>query len=501
MQSKSIVLTCFFATMLAGSGCQQVLPPPEPPPYHGVRLRVACPAELVEMLEVQSRPWRARQEASVEVIGLTPGQSPASVGADIRVLPPAQMPHWAAAGKLRRLPEALTRRGDAYDWGGLLPFYRQTLLLWDQVPLALPLAGETAVLVYRDDLFRSADLDRRFRAWQARTQAGRSPQPLRPPLTWDDLALCAEFFRDEHPAGQSGPSLPPLPADAAALDALFYRVAAGYVRRGIRQDEPTGPDHVAEVFSFQYDAQTGEPLIDRPGFVAALSLLARLQKCRPADRHPRPAEAFVSGQAVLGIVPAAALLALQQAPAVRDRLGIAAVPGAAHTFTPRGQQKPAALGVNRVPYLGGAGWLAVVPSDAAAPEAAFDLLVDLTGSQRGQTALEPRWGGGPTRVEQLLRDRWDAFDLDRPRTQALKEAVTTLLLQHGLRNPALVLRLPDQEPHRAALVAGLERTLLQRLDPTVALAETARAWRELDRQKGSGRARADYRLSVGLLKD
>jgi ABC-type glycerol-3-phosphate transport system substrate-binding protein len=156
-----------------------------------------------------------------------------------------------------------------------------------------------------------------------------------------------------------------------------------------------------------------------------------------------------------------------------------------------------------VPYLGGAGWLAVVPVTAPHPEAAFDLLAELTGPARSaQAVMEPRWGGGPFRIDQLQRDRWDAFDLDGQRSRDLREAVSRTLWQHGIKNPVLCLRIPDQATHRDRLVSGLQRILGRKEGtPKDVLAEVAREWAELDRRKGQGRALADYRLSVGLLQD
>ncbi len=72
-------------------------------------------------------------------------------------------------------------------------------------------------------------------------------------------------------------------------------------------------------------------------------------------------------------------------------------------------------GVNRVPYLGGAGWLAAVPAAAANPSAAYDLLADLCGPARSmQIVLDPRVGGGPVRTEQVLRERWDSYAASTP---------------------------------------------------------------------------------------
>ena len=44
--------------------------------------------------------------------------------------------------------------------------------------------------------------------------ATRAPE-LRPPASWQELVGHAEFFREHHPSGKPGPSLPPLPADEA----------------------------------------------------------------------------------------------------------------------------------------------------------------------------------------------------------------------------------------------------------------------------------------------
>lgn len=502
LQWKSRLGVAFLAALTVVS-CRQVLPPPEPPAHRGVTVRIACPAELTELVELQARPWQARQQARVEVVPIPPGKAVDTVErADVWVIRPAELPSWAAPGRLRRLPEAFTARGSSFDWGGLLPLYRQDLLLWQQVPYGVPLQGEVHLCIYRADLFASDTVRQRFRAWQAGKKLAGPAQELRPPLTWDEFALLAEFFRDQHPSGTAGPSLPPLPSAGADLDEQFYLVAAGSARRAVRQDEPPAADALDALFSFQYDPKTGAPRIGEPGFVAGLRMLARLQACRPPQRQPQPAAAFLTGQAVLGIVRAEALLPLQQAPALRDRLGITVLPGAARYYTADGKEKTPPQGYNRMPYLGGGGWLAVVPTSAPAAEAAFDLLADLAGPTRSaQAALEPRWGGAPVRVEQLLRERWDAYDLDRTRTQALKEAVTATLLQHGLKNPAVVLRIPDQAAHRDRLVAGLERVLLHGADPAATLAAVADAWRELDRRKGPGQARIDYRLSVGLLKD
>src|SRR5205807_1643614 len=51
---RCLTALALLACLLAA--CQRFLPPPEPPPYQGVTLRIACPSSLGELFETQSRP-------------------------------------------------------------------------------------------------------------------------------------------------------------------------------------------------------------------------------------------------------------------------------------------------------------------------------------------------------------------------------------------------------------------------------------------------------------
>src|SRR5262249_12499314 len=151
----------------------------------------------------------------------------------------------------------------------------------------------------------------------------------------------------------------------------------------------------------------------------------------------------------------------QKRPALRDKVGVIPVPGSWVYYTPNGEEKAPKQGINRVPYLGGAGWLALVPRSSARPQAAWGPLPALARPARGaQIALE-RLSGGSTRTAHLVRERWDAYGLDPTRSQALKEALARTL-QPGIKNPVVCLRIPDQASHREAMVAGLRAALLDR---------------------------------------
>jgi multiple sugar transport system substrate-binding protein len=410
-------------------------------------------------------------------------------GADLWLVEPASLGRWVAADRLTPLPDNYTRErpGDEegrprYDWPGLLPLYRERLLRWGDRAWALPVLGEAPLCFYRLDPFADAAVQSAFRA--------RFQRDLAPPTTWDEFAELAEFFN-----GQPGtsPSLPPLAADDE-IDREFYTIAASCTVREadllhLAQDR-------ARLFSFHCDFATGEPRVASPGFVHALEVLRRLQPCRaPADGKPGP-EAFAAGKAVLCLADASWVGRFQKS-AARPRFGICRVPGSMVVFDYATGAKEAPKGGNYVPYLGDGGCLGVVPRTAAHADAAFALLCELSGPEKSrQIAIEPNWGGGIFRRDQLSdATGWASYGLDQAQTTALVRALRLTLTHPGVGNPTTRLRLPKEAEYRSALLDEVRAALAGKKEAAVALQAVAERWQKLDPAE---QRRIDYAYSLGL---
>jgi multiple sugar transport system substrate-binding protein len=410
---------------------------------------------------------------------------------------PSEMPRLAAAGLLRPLPAAIKAPASNFGWADLLPIYQARLLIWDRVPYALPILGESPLCIYRTDLFADG-----ARAAAFEKKHGRK---LAPPNTWEDFAELAEFFHDTA-AGGPAPSLPPLPAGDAGLDRAFFTIAACYARRAMPEDktqrEEKRADKPDQLFSFQYDHRTGKPRLTTPGFVYALNLMKRLQKCRPVSAvNFSTTNAFQEGHIALALADVSLLSTLQHTPATADKVGVFRMPGGGRWFEyASGEAVPAPEG-NAVPYLGNGGWLAAVPLGAPEPDAGFGLITDLAGRERSsQIVIDPQWGGGPIRRDHLDRTRWDAFGLDPARTKDLKDALRQTLLHPLVQNPAVALRTTAATTHQVALLKEVRAFLTtEGGDAAKALAAAAARWEEMDKAREGDAARDDYRISVGLL--
>jgi multiple sugar transport system substrate-binding protein len=464
-------------------------------PFEGIALRVACLDDRVRaILANQSKAWSLQTGARVELTidsSLTP--KPA---ADVRVVAPADLGSLAVGEQILRVPDALQIPDNSYGWPDVLkPLYRDKLLVWDGHAYALPLLGSAPLFYYRDDLFSDSSNREAFQKKHGRT--------LAPPKTWDEFEEIAMFF-SQHPRSglaAGAPSLCPTPDSAGGLDLEFFTIAAPMDRRTVREDDKVKLTD-AELFSFQYDVQTGQPRIDQPAFVEALQLLQRLQLARPAQPSPEPAQAFLEGKAVLCVAGSEWLGRFQDdASPIRGRFNVCRVPGSRRVAAFQNGQMQSLNDANYVSYLGSGGWLGVVPRGSSQAEAAFALLAHLSGPPASaEMVLEPTWSAGVFRRSHFkLFEGSNVFGLDSRRVSTFTDTVRQTLMPTGLNPVVLRLRAPDADSHLHILAGALRSALADaKTDAKQTLAAVAQRWRELDKARGEERHRAEYRVSLGL---
>ena len=504
MQPKSPALLFLFSTFLtwAVTGCTPGQPSDGETPkrFAGKTIRVACPSGRASaVVRTYSRTWANREGAKVEVLSYEPSARPESVGVvDAWILSPASLSRRAAADELMPVPLSITGPDSSFGWMDLLSIYKDHLVLWKHTnrpePVALPLLGESPLCIYRVDYFAAAERSAGFKEKYGRKAA--------PPATWEEFADLAEYFRDtaKAAAAKAKTSLPPLPAGDALLDREFFTIAACYARRAMAPDEPPRNDQSAQLFSFQYDHETGALRLTANGFKYALNLMKRLQDCRPKGEIANIADAFRDGSAALGLADVNVVAALQKEAVLHDKIGIWRMPGGGRYFDYVTGAEVMTPSGNRVPYLGSGGWLATVPRVSKEADAAFSLFADLCGRERSKDIMQdPLWGGGPTRRDHLDRSRWDAFELEAGQTKALKDALRQTLQHPAMENPAVPLRTITEATHEAALWNEVRQFLTKGGDAGKTLTAVEARWLELDHELEGRSALNDYRLSVGLL--
>ena len=403
MRKRSLWLALALFPTITLLGCGRTKPPPPAIVPDPLVLKIACPGEpSATVVKRYGQGWASAHSAKLEIVRVPDTESPGDrEGIDLWIIPTPGLSRFASAGRTQPIPEKILERDSGYHWQSLLPIYRNKLLTWYGRAYALPLLGDASLCYYRED----------WRARWARRFKRSTAKPLTPPETWEAYA---ELVSVSGSLGRQTPSLLPLPERGDELNRLFYTMAASYDRRIVREDDPAKPADV-ELFSFHYDLDTLRPRLAAPAFVHSLSLLRRMQACRPKGTSTHPAEAFREGKAGLCIAGPEWIDRFQNdGSEVRGKFGIARLPGSATYYDYR-TGKPVPAKGNFIPYLGAGGWLGVVPTGARNSAEAFQLLAHLSGpTTSAEIVSEPAWGGGAYRREHLA-GAFRGMDLHRCR--------------------------------------------------------------------------------------
>ena len=401
------------------------------------------PGPLTAWIQAHLSGITRRTGATVELVSM-PEPSGALKNVDVVLVAPADLGR--VAGDLLPVPNALTSPASEIAWGNLIQVWRDRLARWEGKTFGLPVHGDLRVLLCRNDLFDDAGRNRRFEA-----KFGRA---IRAPLTWRETADLIEFWSVE----TGRPAWTPTPLSPEERRRAFYEIATSHVVERLSASDRARSERLDEQarFGMEFDLDSGRCLLGSTGFVRAAELLARLQKRSAAKPEAEPWRAMLRGEVPMAVAPVAAIRALQQRRATRDRFTIHTVPGADTVFSSRGGPSGEYPQGNFVPYLGLSGALACVSTSANDPSRAWAVAAVIASPPMSQDAVLDSGLGGPVREQQLESGPWDGLELDRERLDQFRAVLRRTLLPLDCINPALVLRLPDNMGLNQQLVQGLD---------------------------------------------
>jgi multiple sugar transport system substrate-binding protein len=361
----------------------------------------------------------------------------------------------------------------------VLPHYK-SVASWGDVAYQVPIDGDRHCLQYRRDLLESPEYRAEFKK-----RAGRQ---LEVPRTWPELQEIARFFHGRTlPDGRTISGLVEVTVSDALLGNQFIKRAAPYAKH---------PDVKG---GFYFDVETMEPLVNTPGFVAALEDFVAAQDLYPPGGRnrsfPEVIRSFGNGEAVFSDSwDDPFVQAMEPGNPLRNKVAVALSPGSRRVWNRRSRRWDDFPEVNYVPYVV-YGWTAGVARASSHKRAAFDFLGFLSNPENhAADLLVGRFGINPFRSADLdagfwmRRAGWD---------EAVAESyVRTLKRMNRSTNRVLDLRIHRGQEYVYILSVGVYRALTGRDSPQAALDTVAQRWRDLTERVGAQKQREAYQHVV-----
>jgi multiple sugar transport system substrate-binding protein len=384
---------------------------------------------------------------------------------DLIILPFVNLGEYAAADRLGPMPQALIGGESSTGWLDFFSGLRERVLTVGGAPTLIPFSCPVLTCYLRQDLLEKAG--------------------LKPPRTWDEYQALVDS------SSKWAPGLSVVEPWGPDFRATMF-LARGLA--GVKN--PAG-------FSVFFDIDTGEPLINSPGFVRALEKsIAAVSKLSADVKTFTPADCrrlILTGKAAMAISfepgrsdgkpiarPAGISLSFARLPGVRQ----------VYSRTSKTWETPAGEGINDatlVPFSGlAAGVSKRIPAKRA--EAAWNLAGFLSLDRYEQAfANVPK---SVCRESQLTGTAtWVSSDLRPNEFFGYCGATAESLRQSNISAELPVVGRPR---FRKALTDGLTAALEGKASPETALKSVADQWRAISKELGVDRVRDSYRKCLGL---
>ena len=447
-------------------------------PFAGQEVRIAVPAgyDFRAGWEGPLNEWAVQSGAKYSLIDYAPadGSSPFAATSDpapstFAIFPLEQARELIATEQLAAIPPSVVEQTDnGIGWLDLFLGLREKIACKKGVPQFIPLSSPVLVCYFRRDLLAAAGLS--------------------PPQTWDEYQQLLDTLASWAPG-----------CTAVEPWSESFR-ATMFLARAVSLAQHPGQ------YSLYFDIESGEPLIDGPGFVRALEAARKALDKMPTDvRRYDPADCrqqLLRGRAALAIAYEplsgaslrAADAAIERRPGME--IGFIRLPGSREIYhTERRIWEPVAdKGANYVTLTAFAGWGIGASSrnSILQTEAGWNALAKACGANL--TSAFPPGITGLCRESQL-QDAAVAPGLEPREADSLSQAVAT-----SLRDTRLVADLPiiGRSQFRLALARALAAAIDDSTAPDQALRDAARDWREIIQKLGAPKVHDSYRDSLGL---
>lgn len=423
-------------------------------------------------------PWAKLESGRTGIQLETAGEGQA----DILIGSPWDLITHAEQQQLVPIPPDLLLSRNPLRFDDFLPWTRQRTLVWDQKPLGIPLIGEGRVLLYRKDWLA-----------EAAKKAGESKPPTLD--TWEDLIRSVQLLAKSGYGATQGKPLASLGPKAQDWEQEFLWIHASHAGRAIGLEEKKENLNDNDLFGYLYDINSGDFSPGKKPTAESCKIWKSLAAFRaPLPPDSSPVKEFLAGKIGIGLFPLTACAGLQGS-GLEDKVEVAPIPGARSYANSQGEMIPS-VRPNRRPLLGGRMVLGMVKSTSQNQDLAWKFLSDLA-MPMGETWALGKDTAGVTRTDQVLRMRWDRFDLDPRATLALRELLREQVLHAKVQNPAMYPRRPDS-PNRSEVL----KRILEALDSGLAPEEFATRWKAETDALGPTNPtekRRIARLSAGLV--
>jgi multiple sugar transport system substrate-binding protein len=403
---------------------------------------------------------------------------------DAFVFDPQWMGDFVPPGYLEDLGSRV-QSGSTLKWDDIIPFIRDFSASYQGHTYTVPLDGDLQMVYYRSDLLKK--------------------DGLKPPATWDDYLSIAQRYNGKDLNGDGKPDYGSCIAKKRSAQSywMFLSIAGSYLQtQGTSQG------------SF-FDIQTMKPLVNNPGFAAALDVYKKTTQFGPPGELNLDVGdtrgLFTSGRCALSIDwgDIGTLAIDPKTSTVQDKVGAVITPGTRRVLDRATGQLvdcnptlcPDAInGVNHAPFAAYGGWSGAINAAAKSKvkDAAFAFLAYMSAPEQSNVDVTlGKTGFNPYRTSQLDNlTLWEKAGMSEAAAKSYLGGI-----RDSLQSPNMMLdlRVPKSSQYEGVVLdTGLAQFLAGELNADQTMKQIEAGWEKLTNDVGRDKQKAAYGASLNV---